>query len=114
MQAPVSSVFGKFRFPKTLRCPAALVLLPHADLLVLTLCQYRSEAEVREHNEFRFMKIVDLETGEQIYELEHEIRSLDHPGFSCRVWLEVEDHAEGGDFTKTAESGGGEGECKTG
>ena len=44
---------------------------------------------------YRFLHILDIATGEVIYELEHEIRALDHPGFSCRAWLEGEKTADG-------------------
>ena len=38
--------------------------------------------------EFRFRHIIDVDTKENIFELEHELRSLSHPSFSCRKWLE--------------------------
>lgn len=37
--------------------------------------------------EFRILDLVDPETGETAYTLEHEIRSLEHPGFSGRALL---------------------------
>ena len=33
------------------------------------------------HNEFRFIEIID-DDGLTIYKLEHEIRTLNHPGFA--------------------------------
>jgi len=38
-------------------------------------------------NEFRVKDLVDPLTGKVVYELEHEIRSLAHPGFSCKALL---------------------------
>ena len=46
------------------------------------------------HNEFRILDIVDPESGERLYTLEHEVRSLLHPGFSCRHWLVPDDGAQ--------------------
>jgi len=43
--------------------------------------KYDTLEEVERLNEFRFKDFVDLETGEVVYQLEHEIRSLKHPGF---------------------------------
>jgi len=37
--------------------------------------------------EFRVLDLVDPETGRVAYRLEHEIRSLDHPGFSCKALI---------------------------
>ena len=39
------------------------------------------------HAEFRVRTIADPETGEALYELEHEVRSLEHATFSGRAWL---------------------------
>ena len=36
------------------------------------------------HDEFRFKDITDLQTGEVLYELEHEIRALSHVGFPLK------------------------------
>lgn len=41
----------------------------------------RTLAEARERQQFRFKDVVDLATGEVLLELEHEVRSLQHP--SC-------------------------------
>jgi len=35
--------------------------------------------------EFRVLDLVDPDTGTVVYTLEHEIRSLEHPGFSCKA-----------------------------
>lgn len=39
------------------------------------------------HGEFRILDIVDPQTGLTVYRLEHEIRSLRHPGFSCKSMI---------------------------
>ena len=67
--------------------------------------QYDSLDDALRYNEFRFISIVDLEDdgrggpsengsahsagsrGRVLYELEHEVRSTLHPGFSCRSWV---------------------------
>ena len=36
--------------------------------------------DVRNH-QFRFKNIVDSESGEKLFEIEHEVRSLRHPMF---------------------------------
>eukprot|EP00930_Biecheleria_cincta_P010825 TRINITY_DN11316_c1_g1_i1.p1 TRINITY_DN11316_c1_g1~~TRINITY_DN11316_c1_g1_i1.p1 ORF type:complete len:342 (-),score=58.96 TRINITY_DN11316_c1_g1_i1:73-1098(-) len=42
------------------------------------------------HGEFRVVDIVDPETELRVYRLEHEIRSLRHPGFPCKSMLSEE------------------------
>ena len=42
--------------------------------------KYDSLEQVERLNEFRFKDFLDLETGE-VYQLEHEVRSLAHVGF---------------------------------
>mmetsp|Transcript_12626 Transcript_12626/g.19055 ORF Transcript_12626/g.19055 Transcript_12626/m.19055 type:complete len:345 (-) Transcript_12626:246-1280(-) len=49
--------------------------------------QYRSVDDILHHNEYRFKDIIDIHTGEVIYQLEHEIRSLSHPSFCCLDWV---------------------------
>jgi len=41
-------------------------------------------AEAQKEKQFRFKNIVDLETGEPMLELEHEIRSINHPSWPGR------------------------------
>ena len=53
--------------------------------------KYDTIDDALEHNEFRFLYIVDVDTNEKIFEIEHELRSLSHPSFSCRKWLKLED-----------------------
>lgn len=48
---------------------------------------YGSVEEALHHNEFRVLDLVDPKTGAAVHRLEHEIRSLAHPGFSCRELL---------------------------
>merc|ERR1712039_502318 len=36
------------------------------------------------HGEFRVLDIVDPQSGKVVYQLEHEIRSLEHPTFNGR------------------------------
>jgi len=43
--------------------------------------KYDSLEKVKQLNEFRFKDFINLETGEVVYQLEHEVRSLAHPGF---------------------------------
>eukprot|EP00634_Sargassococcus_sp_CCMP2135_P007965 CAMPEP_0198656760 /NCGR_PEP_ID=MMETSP1467-20131203/10852_1 /TAXON_ID=1462469 /ORGANISM="unid. sp., Strain CCMP2135" /LENGTH=403 /DNA_ID=CAMNT_0044392833 /DNA_START=53 /DNA_END=1264 /DNA_ORIENTATION=+ len=43
------------------------------------------------HDEFRFKDITDLDTGELLYELEHEIRALSHDGFTLKHRLPSSD-----------------------
>jgi len=47
---------------------------------VLTM-KYDTLEQVKQLNEFRFKDFLDLNTGEVVYQLEHEVRSLAHPGF---------------------------------
>lgn len=49
--------------------------------------KYRNESDVLQHHEFRFKDITDVDTGEIVFVLEHEIRSLLHPGFCCSSLL---------------------------
>lgn len=56
---------------------------------------YRTEEQILQHNEYRFKDFIDLETGEVVYELEHEIRSLAHPQFSCKKWITPQMHKKG-------------------
>ena len=39
----------------------------------------------KQWNQFRLQNIVDLETGDPIFQLEHEIRSIQHPSFPGRA-----------------------------
>ena len=39
---------------------------------------------VLHHDEFQFKDITDLETGDLLYQLEHEIRALSHDGFTLK------------------------------
>ena len=48
---------------------------------------YGTVQEVLYHNEYRILNIIDVNSGETIFELEHELRSLSHPAFSCKEWL---------------------------
>lgn len=48
---------------------------------------YETLGDALRHNEFRLRELVDPQTGEVLYTLEHEVRSVLHPGFSCRHWL---------------------------
>jgi hypothetical protein len=43
--------------------------------------KYDTLEQVKQLNEFRLKDFLDLETGEVVYQLEHEVRSLAHPGF---------------------------------
>lgn len=43
--------------------------------------QADSLEEARKEQQFRFKDIVDMETGERIMELEHEMRSINHPAW---------------------------------
>jgi len=43
--------------------------------------KYDSLEQVKQLNEFRFKDFLNLETGEVVYQLEHEVRSLAHAGF---------------------------------
>lgn len=43
--------------------------------------KYDDLDKVKKLNEFRFKDFINLETGEVVYQLEHEVRSLAHPGF---------------------------------
>ena len=43
--------------------------------------KYDTLEQVQRLNEFRFKDFLNLETGEVAYQLEHEVRSLAHPGF---------------------------------
>lgn len=43
--------------------------------------KYDTLDKVLQLNEFRFKDFLDLETGEVVYQLEHEVRSLAHAGF---------------------------------
>jgi len=36
-------------------------------------------------NQFRFKDILDLETGKKVFELEHEVRSINHMGWTGLV-----------------------------
>ena len=47
---------------------------PHAKLLERGLITQESN-----QHQYRFRDIVDLESGEKVYEIEHEIRSMTHP-----------------------------------
>merc|ERR1711962_1419507 len=42
---------------------------------------YDTEEMALEQNPFRFKDFIDQQTGEVVYQLEHEIRSLLHPAF---------------------------------
>lgn len=41
------------------------------------------------YSEFRIKDIIDISTGEIVYELEHEIRSIKHSNFCCRECVAV-------------------------
>jgi len=43
--------------------------------------KYDTLEQVKRLNEFRFKDFLNLETGEVVYQLEHEVRSLAHSGF---------------------------------
>lgn len=43
--------------------------------------QVQTLDQAEEEKQFRFKDIVDMETGEKIFELEHEIRSIGHPSW---------------------------------
>ena len=43
--------------------------------------KYDTLEQVKHFNEFRFKDFLNFETGEVVYQLEHEIRSLAHAGF---------------------------------
>lgn len=43
--------------------------------------KYDTVEQVKQLNEFRFKDFLNFETGEVVYQLEHEVRSLAHPGF---------------------------------
>lgn len=45
---------------------------------------YNTLADAIKHGEFRILDIVDPQTGTVVYQLEHEIRSLEHPTFNGR------------------------------
>ncbi len=47
--------------------------------------QVDSIAELRKEHQFRFKDIVDMQTGERIMELEHELRSIDHKAWPGRA-----------------------------
>lgn len=44
---------------------------------------YDSLEQAVGHREFRFKDIIHPISGEHLFTLEHEVRSLNHPGFSC-------------------------------
>lgn len=48
---------------------------------------YDTVEDALRHNEFRIFHIIDLDTKERIFEIEHELRSLSHPSFACKKWL---------------------------
>jgi len=52
--------------------------------------RYDTLEDAQRLGEFRVLDLVDPETGKAAYTLEHEIRSLEHPGFSCRSLLKRE------------------------
>lgn len=45
---------------------------------------YPTLEDAQEHHEFRVIQIIDLSDGSVVHELEHEIRSANHPQYSCR------------------------------
>lgn len=47
---------------------------------------YRTMDDVILHNEYRVKDIIDMDTNETVYQLEHEIRSLRHPSYCCK-WI---------------------------
>jgi len=55
--------------------------------------RYDSLAHALRHSEFRLKDLTDPDTGELLYTLEHEVRSVMHPGFSCRHWIAAEGEA---------------------
>lgn len=67
---------------------------------------YDTLSDALRHNEFRIKDILDPDTGAQLYTLEHEVRSLLHPGFSCRHWIAPQDAANPmvGDYATKASS----------
>jgi len=50
---------------------------------------YDSIEDALGHGEFRVLDLKDPATGTVVYRLEHEIRSLNHPGFSCKEMLQA-------------------------
>mmetsp|Transcript_96557 Transcript_96557/g.288221 ORF Transcript_96557/g.288221 Transcript_96557/m.288221 type:complete len:345 (-) Transcript_96557:86-1120(-) len=49
--------------------------------------RYDTLEDAKRLGEFRILDLIDPESGKVAYTLEHEIRSLEHPGFSCRSLL---------------------------
>ena len=70
---------------------------PHADLGARGLVTEESN----EH-QYRFNNIVDLDTGEVLYELEHEVRSLRHPMYQ-RVLVNRDPSVTMANYTRAAE-----------
>lgn len=48
---------------------------------------YDTLADALRNSEFRIVDLQDPKTGKTVYQLEHEIRSLKHGGFSCKELL---------------------------
>jgi len=46
---------------------------------------YGSLDNALSHNEFRVRDVVDPRTGQVVFSLEHEVRSLNHQGFGCTL-----------------------------
>lgn len=46
--------------------------------------EYDTYEKALHYNEFRFINIVDIDNGQPIYELEHEVRNLRHAGFPLK------------------------------
>mmetsp|Transcript_10766 Transcript_10766/g.24073 ORF Transcript_10766/g.24073 Transcript_10766/m.24073 type:complete len:232 (-) Transcript_10766:133-828(-) len=59
-------------------------------------------SEALRHCEFRVRDVVDVSTGEVLYQLEHEIRSLRHVQFCCDHLQDVEQQVGGRSAIDTA------------
>ena len=70
---------------------------PHRHLESRELITEESNA-----HQYRFTNIVDLESGELLYELEHEVRSLGHPMFG-RNLVSRDPMVTLGNYTRSAE-----------
>eukprot|EP00931_Biecheleriopsis_adriatica_P090151 TRINITY_DN64181_c0_g1_i1.p1 TRINITY_DN64181_c0_g1~~TRINITY_DN64181_c0_g1_i1.p1 ORF type:complete len:362 (+),score=49.79 TRINITY_DN64181_c0_g1_i1:42-1088(+) len=48
---------------------------------------YDTEEDSIRHNEFRVLQVLDPKDGTELIKMEHEVRSLAHPGFCARAWI---------------------------
>lgn len=48
---------------------------------------YDVEEDSIKHNEFRILRLLDPKDGKELLKMEHEVRSLAHPGFCARAWI---------------------------